>query len=232
MPDTRPALPASPMATSATCAEAPLPTLVLGSTSPYRRELLQRLGLPFEVRAPEVDETPSPGEQPADLARRLSWAKAQAVAQGLFAAGDVIVIGSDQVADLRGQPLGKPGHHARAVAQLRAMRGQTVCFHTAVTVMRPTTGFDKTMVCTVTVDVRELGDAEIEQYLLREQPYDCAGSAKAEGLGITLLNRIASDDPTALIGLPLIATSALLREAGMDPLKRRPSESAAHQPPT
>jgi septum formation protein len=220
MPDTRHALPASPMASHARLSEAPLPALVLGSTSPYRRELLQRLGLPFEVRAPDVDETPGPGEQPADLARRLSWAKAQAVARALHPASDVVVIGSDQVADLRGQPLGKPGHHAGAVAQLRAMRGQTVCFHTAVTVLRPATGFDKTVLSTVTVDVRDLGDDEIEQYLLREQPYDCAGSAKAEGLGITLLNRIASDDPTALIGLPLIATSALLREAGLDALRQ------------
>ena len=186
--------------------------LVLGSTSPYRRELLQRLQIPFEVIAPDVDETPLPDESPRDLALRLSLAKARAVAARAPLA---VVIGSDQVADLHGAPLGKPGNHQRAVAQLRQMRGQTVIFQTALSVVCLETGFEQSALAAVRVRFRDLSDAEIEAYLLAEQPYDCAGSAKSEGLGISLLDAIDSDDPTALVGLPLIRTCQLLRAAGV-----------------
>ena len=186
--------------------------LVLGSTSVYRRELLQRLRLPFTVAAPAVDETPLPGEPPAQLAQRLALAKAHAVAT---LHPEAVVIGSDQVADLAGQPLGKPGDHARATAQLQRMRGHTVVFHTAVAVVCHASGFVQTDLAPVRVRFRDLSDAEIERYLRAEQPYDCAGSAKSEGLGISLLEAIDSDDPTALIGLPLIRTCRLLRAAGL-----------------
>ena len=190
---------------------APRP-LLLGSTSVYRRELLQRLRLPFTVAAPAVDETPLPSEPPAQLAQRLALAKAHAVAT---LHPEAVVIGSDQVADLAGQPLGKPGDHARATAQLQRMRGHTVVFHTAVAVVCHASGFVQTDLAPVRVRFRELSDAEIERYLRAEQPYDCAGSAKSEGLGISLLEAIDSDDPTALIGLPLIRTCRLLRAAGL-----------------
>lgn len=186
--------------------------LVLGSTSRYRRELLERLNLPFEVAAPDVDETPLPGETPRDLALRLAMAKARAVAQQHPGA---VVIGSDQVADLAGEPLGKPGRHERAVQQLRQMRGQTVVFQTAVAVVCAATGFEQVDLAPVEVRFRALSDEEIERYLRAEQPYDCAGSAKSEGLGIALLDAIHSDDPTALIGLPLIRTCRMLRAAGL-----------------
>lgn len=186
--------------------------LVLGSTSRYRRELLQRFGLPFDVVGPHVDETPQPNEAPAALAQRLALAKAQAVA---VQRPEAIVIGSDQVADLHGQPLGKPGTHERAVAQLRQMSGQTVLFQTAVAVVCAATGLAACELAVVRVVFRDLTDAEIERYLRAEQPYDCAGSAKSEGLGITLLDHIDNDDPTALIGLPLIRTARLLRQAGL-----------------
>lgn len=189
--------------------------LILASTSRYRRELLARLHLPFEVQAPDVDETPQSGEAPAALALRLALAKAQAVARLHPTA---VVIGSDQVADLDGTPIGKPGSHERAVEQLRAMRGRNVVFQTAVSVVQVSSGFAQTLLAPVTVHFRALSDAEIEFYLRTEQPYDCAGSAKCETLGIALLERIESDDPTALIGLPLIRTSALLRAAGIDAL--------------
>lgn len=191
------------------------PKLILGSTSRYRRELLERLRLPFEVHAPEVDETPLPGEAPAALAQRLALAKAHAVSA---AHPDAVVIGSDQVADLAGTPVGKPGTHERAVEQLRSMRGRSVVFQTAVAVVRGSTSYVGTALAPVTVRFRELSDAEIEHYLRAEQPYDCAGSAKCETLGIALLESISSDDPTALVGLPLIQTCALLRAAGIDPL--------------
>lgn len=199
------------------------PCLILGSTSPYRRELLGRFGLPFDTCAPRVDEAALPGETPHDLAWRLAQAKAGDVVAQMRDKGpsDVLVIGSDQVADLNGQALGKPGTHERAVAQLQAMRGQCVRFHTAVCVMRPALGFARTSLSTVQVHFRDLSDTDIETYLHAEQPYDCAGSAKAETLGIVLLSRIDSDDPTALIGLPLITTSTLMREAGADPLRWR-----------
>ena len=192
-----------------------LPRLILGSTSPYRRELLQRLRLPFTVQSPQVDETALPGEASGALALRLALAKAHAVA---LTAPDAVVIGADQVADLGGQTIGKPGDHARATAQLRQMRGQTVVFQTALAVVRLATGFAQAVCVPVTVRFRALTDAEIERYLRLEQPYDCAGSAKCEALGIALLEAIHSDDPTALIGLPLIQTCALLRAAGLDPL--------------
>lgn len=186
--------------------------LVLASTSRYRRELLARLALPFETAAPDVDETLRAGEAPRELALRLALEKAQAVAARKPQA---IVIGSDQVADLHGQPLGKPGTHERAAAQLAHMSGQTVLFHTAVAVVQASRGFAQSSLATVTVRFRTLDAATIERYLLAEQPYDCAGSAKSEGLGIALLQAIESDDPTALIGLPLIRTAQLLRAAGL-----------------
>ena len=187
-------------------------TVVLGSTSRYRRELLERLRLPFEVAAPEVDETPLPGEAPAALATRLALAKAHAVAARF---PEAVVIGSDQVADLHGQPLGKPGTHERAVLQLQRMRGQTVVFQTALAVVCIETGFEQVDLAPVRVKFRDLSDAEIENYLQIEKPYDCAGSAKSEGLGIALLESIDNDDPTALVGLPLIRTARMLRAAGV-----------------
>ena len=192
--------------------DTPSHKLVLGSTSVYRCELLSRLRIPFSVAAPDVDETPLPGERPVDLARRLALAKAQAVARKF---PDCVVIGSDQVADLDGEPLGKPGNHARALAQLQHMRGKTVIFHTAVAVVCLENGFEQEALAPVKVRFRDLSDGEIEAYLRAEEPYDCAGSAKSEGLGIVLLESIDSDDPTALVGLPLIRTSAMLRAAGV-----------------
>jgi len=186
--------------------------LVLGSTSIYRRELLQRLRLPFDVAAPDVDETPHVGEQPEALARRLGLAKARAVAR---LHPDAVVIGSDQVADLDGEPLGKPGDHPRALKQLQRMRGRTVVFQTAVSVVCEAAAFEASDLASVRVRFRNLSDAEIERYLHAEQPYDCAGSAKSEGLGISLLDSIENDDPTALVGLPLIRTCRLLRAAGL-----------------
>jgi septum formation protein len=187
--------------------------LILGSTSAYRRELLERLRVPFTVESPHVDETPLAGEAPSALARRLALAKAQAVAQRF---PDCVVIGSDQVADLDGLALGKPGTHDRAVAQLRQMSGHTIIFQTAVAVVCQQSGFCQEQLAPVKVTFRTLDDAEIESYLHAEQPYDCAGSAKSEGLGIALLSRIDNDDPTALVGLPLIRTSQMLRAAGID----------------
>lgn len=187
--------------------------LILGSSSKYRKALLDRLSIPYTVQAPDVDETPLPGEAPQALAQRLALAKARAIAQ--LHPGSV-VIGSDQVADLHGEPLGKPGNHERAVAQLRRMRGQTVIFQTALAVVCEETGFCQTDLAAVRVRFRDLSDAEIENYLHAEQPYDCAGSAKSEGLGIALLEAIDNDDPTALVGLPLIRTCRMLRAAGID----------------
>jgi septum formation protein len=192
------------------------PPLILASTSRYRRELLERLRLAFDVMSPQVDESPRHGESPAELAQRLALAKAWAVARHR---PEAVVIGSDQVADLAGEPIGKPGNHERAVAQLRAMRGRMVVFQTAVAVVRADTGYECVLLAPVTVRFRDLHDVEIEHYLRTETPYDCAGSAKCETLGIALLDAIESDDPTALIGLPLIRTARLLREAGLDPLR-------------
>jgi septum formation protein len=191
----------------------PLPRpLILGSISPYRRELLARLRLPFEVVRPEVDETPHPGEQPRALAQRLALEKALAVAR---LHPQAVVIGSDQVADLNGEPLGKPGTHERAVAQLQRMRGHTVVFQTAVAVVCIDSGFAEQALAQVNVQFRNLSDEAIETYLHAEQPYDCAGSAKSEGLGIALLEQIDNQDPSALVGLPLIHTCRLLRAAGL-----------------
>jgi septum formation protein len=189
------------------------PALILGSTSRYRRELLQRLRVPFEVVSPEVDETPLTGEAPQALATRLALAKAKAVAA---LHPQAVVIGSDQVADLNGEPLGKPGTHERAVLQLQRMRGQTVVFQTAVSVVCQASGFEQTELAQIKVRFRDLSDADIEAYLRAEEPYDCAGSAKSEGLGIALLDAIDNDDPTALIGLPMIRTARMLRAAGID----------------
>lgn len=186
--------------------------LILGSTSRYRKELLARLCIPFHVEAPEVDETPQAQEAPKDLALRLALAKARAVANKY---PDAVVIGSDQVADLDGEPLGKPGNHTNAVKQLKRMRGKTVIFQTALSVVCVATGFEQTDLAAVKVTFRDLTDAEIESYLKAEEPYDCAGSAKSEGLGIALLAAIDNDDPTALIGLPLIRTCHMLRAAGV-----------------
>lgn len=191
---------------------APNRPVVLGSTSVYRRELMARLRIPFDVAAPDVDETPLPGETPQALARRLALAKARAVAARYPQAA---VIGSDQVADLDGEPLGKPGTHARAVQQLQRMRGRTVVFQTAVAVVCLDSGFEQSDIAPVRVRFRDLSDDEIEAYLRAETPYDCAGSAKSEGLGITLLASIDNDDPTALVGLPLIRTCQMLRAAGV-----------------
>jgi len=186
--------------------------LILGSTSPYRRELLERLRIPFEVAAPDVDETPLTPETPKQLACRLAMTKARAVAAQF---PNCVVIGSDQVADLDGKSLGKPGNHARAVAQLQQMRGKTVIFQTAVAVVCLETGFAQMDLAQVNVKFRELSDVEIESYLQAEKPYDCAGSAKSEGLGIALLASIDNDDPTALVGLPLIRTCRMLQAAGI-----------------
>ena len=187
--------------------------VILGSTSRYRKELLSRLQIPFDTAAPDVDETPHPYESPKDLAMRLALAKAHAVA---LKNPQAVVIGSDQVADLEGEPLGKPGNHANATLQLQRMRGKTVIFQTALSVVCLTTRFEKTDLAAVKVKFRDLSDSEIESYLRAEEPYDCAGSAKSEGLGIALLESIESDDPTALIGLPLIRTCLMLREAGVN----------------
>ena len=186
--------------------------LILGSTSRYRKELLTRLRIPFETASPDVDETPHSNESPKDLALRLALAKARAVA---LKYPEAVVIGSDQVADLDGIPLGKPGNHTNAILQLQRMRGKTVIFQTALSVVCIATGYERTDLAEVKVKFRDLSDAEIETYLRAEEPYDCAGSAKSEGLGISLLDAIDNDDPTALIGLPLIRTCQLLREAGV-----------------
>jgi septum formation protein len=189
--------------------------LILASGSIYRRELLLRLGLPFDVVAPDLDETPLPGETPPATALRLAQAKAEAVAQRSEPA---LVIGSDQVATLDGEHIGKPGTHARALEQLKKMRGRTVIFHTALCLhdSRPETGqrLQNANIPT-TVQLRDLPDEELDAYLRIEQPYDCAGSAKNEGLGIALIERIESQDPTALTGLPLMALTSMLRRAGV-----------------
>ena len=186
--------------------------LILGSTSPYRRQLLERLRIAFDVCAPDVDESALAGETPKQLACRLAMAKARAVAAQFPAA---VVIGSDQVADLDGLALGKPGNHARAATQLQQMRGKTVIFQTAVAVVCLESGFAQMDLAQVKVTFRELTDPEIEAYLRAETPYDCAGSAKSEGLGIALLQAIDNDDPTALVGLPLIRTCRMIQAAGV-----------------
>jgi len=188
---------------------------VLGSSSVYRRELLSRLRLAFEVISPDIDEAARVGELPRDVALRLALEKANAVSRRFPQA---VVIGSDQVADLDGQPIGKPGTHEKALAQLRQMRGRTVVFQTAIAVVCAETGFSQVDLAPVQVRFRMVSDEDIERYLLAERPYDCAGSARSEGLGIALLESIESDDPTALVGLPLIRTSRMLRAAGIEVL--------------
>jgi septum formation protein len=189
--------------------------MVLASTSRYRRALLERLGWPFEVAAPGVDEAALAGERPADTALRLAEAKARAVAARY---ADALVIGSDQVAEIDGRAVGKPADPADAHAQLRAASGRTVVFHTGVALVDARSGRARMRLVDVASTFRLLSDADIARYLEREQPYDCAGSVKSEGFGIALFERIDSDDPTALIGLPLIAVTALLREEGLDVL--------------
>ncbi len=191
------------------------PRLILASTSAYRRELLGRLRWPFDVVSPGVDETALAEETPPALATRLALAKAMVVAAQNPAA---VVIGSDQVCDLRGEALGKPGSHERAVAQLTRLSGQVATFHTAVAVVCVQRAFTALHLAPVRVRYRQLSALDIEAYLRLDTPYDCAGSAKCETLGISLVESIESDDPTALVGLPMIRTAAMLREAGIDPL--------------
>ena len=190
-------------------------TLVLASTSPYRRELLSRLGLPFSVASPDTDESPRPGEAAEALALRLAETKARAVAP---AYPQALIIGSDQVAIANGKIYGKPGTHERAVAQLQELSGQSVNFYTALCLYDSRN--DSRQICGVPTQVkfRSLSNSEIENYLAREPAYNCAGSAKSEGLGIALLDSLSGDDPNALVGLPLIALCAMLRQAGMNPL--------------
>lgn len=193
-----------------------MPDLLLASSSPYRRQLLARLGLPFEHRSPDIDETPRPGEAPHALACRLAESKANALHDP--EQPDRLIIGSDQVASLGDQLLGKPGNHERAVAQLSAASGQTVTFYTGLCLHDSRTNQSQTRCDTIVVKFRELTPAQIDLYLKIEQPYDCAGSFKAEGLGIRLFESLSGSDPNTLIGLPLIALCDLLIEAGLDPL--------------
>ena len=188
------------------------PLLVLASTSIYRSELLARLRIPFQTAAPDVDETPLPAENAKQTSWRLSRVKAQAVAAHY---PDALIIGSDQVALLGDQQLGKPLTHENAVQQLRSMRGQTVTFYTALTLLNTRTSDIQTEVAINRVSYRSLTDAQIENYLLKEQPYHCAGSAKSEGLGITLINSMEGDDPNALVGLPLILLVNMLLKQGV-----------------
>ncbi|MEM5342329.1 Maf-like protein [Paraburkholderia azotifigens] len=190
------------------------PRLILASSSPYRRELLERLRIPFDVLVPAIDETPLEGESPEDTALRLSQAKARAVAAGLATGERALIIGSDQVATYDGHQIGKPRTHDKALAQLQAMRGREVLFHSALCLLDSASDDAETVDVITKVRFRALSDAALDAYLHTETPYDCAGSAKAEGLGIALLDAIESDDPTALIGLPLIALTRMLLAAG------------------
>lgn len=192
-----------------------IPPLILASSSRYRQELFSRLALPFSVCVPDIDETPLPGEAPEETALRLAQGKAEKIAAG---APGSLVIGSDQVATLDGMQLGKPGSHAKALEQLRAMRGRRTIFHTALCLIDTRSGSPAPLQIEnvrTFVTLRELPDAELDAYLRIEQPYDCAGSAKNEGLGIAIIERIESSDPTALTGLPLIALTGMLRKAGV-----------------
>jgi len=202
-----------------TATSRPAPRIILASGSRHRRALLERLGLAFEVVAPEIDETALPGERPADTAVRLAEAKARAVAR---LHRDALIVGSDQVAELAGRPIGKPRDRTEALEQLRAMRGRTVVFHTGLALVNAQTGVCRAALVDVASTFRTLDDPALEAYLDREQPFDCAGSVKSEGLGIALFTRIASDDPTALIGLPLIRLTDLLEAEGVRPLAVAP----------
>ncbi len=189
--------------------------LVLASTSPYRRALLSRLGVPFEVAAPQVDETPMLGESPDDTALRLSLSKARAVAKEF---PEALIIGSDQVALLEGQQLGKPGTHDKAVAQLRSMRGKTLEFHTALTLLNARSGHIQSANVPVRLVMRDYTDTQIEAYLRKDLPYNCCGSARSESLGIALIARYETEDPNALVGLPLIKLTEMLANEGLDVL--------------
>ena len=186
--------------------------LILASSSRYRRELLDRLGLDYTCHSPDVDETRLEGETPLELSRRLARAKAQAVAAKFPGS---VVIGSDQVCDLNGTALGKPGNFERAVEQLSRMQGQKLVFHTAVCVVHADGTFEETVSDTV-VEIRKLSQKAIENYIRREEPYDCAGSAKIEKLGIAIMQSVSSDDPTSLIGLPLMRVTSMLARAGIE----------------
>ncbi|WP_133648000.1 Maf-like protein [Paraburkholderia flava] len=190
------------------------PRLILASSSRYRRELLERLRIPFDVAVPAIDETPLAGESPAATALRLAQAKARAVAAGLAPLEAALVIGSDQVATFDDRQIGKPGNHANALAQLQAMRGREVLFHSALCLFDSRDGAAQTLDVVTRVRFRDLPDAALDAYLHAETPYDVAGSAKSEGLGIALLDAIDSDDPTALVGLPLIALTRMLLAVG------------------
>ncbi|MHB1656664.1 MAG: Maf family nucleotide pyrophosphatase [Burkholderiales bacterium] len=189
--------------------------LVLASTSVYRRELLNKLRVPFVVTSPLVDETPLAGEAPDAAALRLSVLKAQAPATDF---PDALIIGSDQIASLDGNHIGKPGNHASAVAQLRSMSGQELIFHTALSLYNSSTGNLQSRIVPTTVKIRHLTDAQIEHYLRKDLPYDCAGSARSEGLGIAIMESMTGEDPNALVGLPLIALTAMLFNEGWDVL--------------
>jgi septum formation protein len=197
------------------------PRLILASSSPYRRELLERLRIPFDVIVPAIDESPGAGESPESTALRLAEAKARAVAAGLASGESALVIGSDQVATYDGHQIGKPGTHEKALAQLQGMRGREVLFHSALCLFDSRSHRAQTVDIVTSVRFRDLPDAALDAYLRAETPYDCAGSAKAEGLGIALLEAIESDDPTALIGLPLIALTTMLLAAGHPLLEAR-----------
>lgn len=196
--------------------------LVLASTSVYRRELLSHLQLPFSVASPDVDETPLAGELPEETAERLAQLKARAV-KDVFP--KALIIGSDQVAVLEGVQLGKPHTHDNASKQLQFMRGKTVVFHTALCLYNNWSGNTQTTVVPYKVKFRNLTDTQIEQYLLKEQPYHCAGSAKTEGLGIALLEKLQGDDPNAIIGLPLIELTSMLLNEGVDVISWNPASS-------
>ena len=200
------------MSTESPREQYPPPRLVLASSSTYRKELLSRLQLPFSVDVPDIDESPQPGEAPSATALRLAREKAAAVAARHPGS---LVIGSDQVATLNEEQIGKPGHHAAALAQLQKMRGKEVIFHTALCLWDGRSGTAQVEDIQTLVKFRDLSDAELDAYLRIEQPYDCAGSAKNEALGIAILERIDSSDPTALTGLPLIALTGMLRHAGV-----------------
>ncbi len=191
------------------------PKIILASSSPYRRELLHRLGLPFDVSHPDADESRLPGEAPETMALRLAEEKARAIANTCPGA---LIIGSDQVATVDGEIYGKPGNHQRAVAQLRALSGKTVNFFTALCLLDSTSGEAEVRGVPTLVKFRPLSEREIENYLHREPAYHCAGSAKSEGLGIALLSSVQGDDPTALVGLPLIALCDMLRKRGVEVL--------------
>jgi MAF protein len=189
----------------------PRPPLILASTSPFRRELLQRLGIDFSTAAPDIDESAHPGEKPSELVRRLSEAKARAIG----ASRQGLIIGSDQVATTGDDILGKPGSHEKAVEQLKYLSGKSVCFYTGLCLLNTETDTARVEVAPYTVLFRRLDDSQIENYLRADEPYNCAGSFKSEGLGITLFERMEGDDPSALIGLPLIQLTTMLREAGI-----------------